>query len=61
VEIAGGRVANAVQVGKVLNKHRGTQPGTASELTGEGWAICGEIAETVAEEAERVLSGEEEA
>ena len=59
VEIAGGRVVDAVQVAKVLTRHRGSQPGSGSELTEEGWAISREIAEAVAEEAERICAGEE--
>lgn len=50
VEIAGGQVVDAIQVAKVLTKHRGSQPGSGSELTEEGWAITREIAEAVAEE-----------
>jgi uncharacterized metal-binding protein len=59
VEIAGGRVADAVQVAKVLTKHRGSQPGSGSELTEEGWAISREIAVTVADEAEQICAGKE--
>jgi uncharacterized metal-binding protein len=59
VEIAGGQVVDAVQVAKVLSKHRGSQPGSGSELTEEGWTISREIAETVAEEAERICAGKE--
>jgi len=58
VEIAGGRVAEAFQVGTALRDHRGTQPGTGSELTGDGWAISREIAEAVAESAARICAGE---
>ena len=59
VELAGGQVVDAIQVGKVLTKHRGSQPRSGSELTEEGWAICREIAEAVAEEAERIRAREE--
>jgi uncharacterized metal-binding protein len=59
VEIAGGQVADAVQVAKVLTRHRGSQPGSGSELTEEGWAISREIAEAVAEEAEHICAGQE--
>jgi uncharacterized metal-binding protein len=57
VEIAGGQVVDAVQVAKVLTKHRGSQPGSGSELTEEGWAICREIAEAVARDADRICAG----
>jgi uncharacterized metal-binding protein len=59
VEIAGGQVVDAVQVAKVLTKHRGSQPGSGSELTEEGWAISREIAEAVARDAERICAGKE--
>jgi uncharacterized metal-binding protein len=59
VEIAGGQVVDAVQVAKALTKHRGSQPGSGSELTEEGWAISREIAEAVAGEAERICASEE--
>ena len=51
VEIAGGAVANAIQVARTLAKHRGAQPGSGSELTEEGWEIAHEIAEAVTDEA----------
>jgi len=59
VEIAGGQVAKAFQVAAALRNHQGTQPGTGSELTDEGWAICREIAEAVAQAAARLCAGEE--
>jgi uncharacterized metal-binding protein len=59
VEIAGGQVASALQVAKFLAKHRGSQPGTGSELTEEGWTVCREIAEAVADEATHLGAGQE--
>lgn len=53
-ELAGGEVAQAIQVGRFLAGHRGAQPGSGSELTDEGWSITREIAEAVAEETERL-------
>lgn len=50
VELAGGQVAKALQVGKFLAGHRGAQPGTGSELTPEGWKITRTIAEAVTDE-----------
>jgi uncharacterized metal-binding protein len=49
VQLAGGNVACALQVGKFLVKHRGAQPGDGSDLTEEGWAITREIAARAAE------------
>jgi uncharacterized metal-binding protein len=54
VELAGGEVAQALQVGRFLAGHRGAQPGSGSELTEEGWRITSEIAGAVAEEVERL-------
>jgi uncharacterized metal-binding protein len=59
VEIAGGRVAKAFQVATALRDHRGTQPGSGSALTEEGWAISREIAEAVAGDAARICAGQE--
>jgi len=56
VELAGGQVAQALQVGRHLAGHRGAQPGSGSELTDEGWSITREIAEAVTDECERLRS-----
>jgi uncharacterized metal-binding protein len=58
VEIAGGRVAKAFEIGAALRNHRGARPGTGSELTEEGWAISREIAEAVAQEAALIRAGQ---
>ena len=58
VELAGAEAGEALQVGKFLSGHRGAQPGSGSELTEEGWAICREIAEAATEQARRVRTGE---
>ena len=57
VEIAGGEVAEALQVGRALTGHRGAQPGDGSILTDQGWTICREIAENVVEAAARLCDG----
>jgi uncharacterized metal-binding protein len=59
VEMAGGNLRSSVQVARLLNAHRGAQPGSGSALTDEGWAIAREIADHVATEARRLRSGEE--
>lgn len=53
VELAGGRVARAFQVTEAFQNHRGAKPGTASELTEDGWAIARDIAAAVVCEAAR--------
>jgi uncharacterized metal-binding protein len=59
VEMAGGYVAKAIQVAAAFKNHRGAQPGNASSLTDDGWAVTGEIAEAVACDVARLLAGEE--
>ena len=59
VEMAGGRVAKAVQVAEAFKNHRGAKPGNATALTEDGWIITREIAESVACEALRSRAGEE--
>jgi uncharacterized metal-binding protein len=60
VKIAGGSAASTVQVTDVLKEHQGAKPGSATELTDEGWTIAREIASMVADTAARLHSGEEE-
>jgi uncharacterized metal-binding protein len=60
VKIAGGNPADIFQVMDVLKDHRGAQPGSATELSDEGWAIAREIAAKVADAAVRLREGREE-
>jgi uncharacterized metal-binding protein len=60
LELAGAKATTHVQIQRLLNRHRGAQPGNGSVLTQEGWAIAREIAEEVAATAERLCAGEEE-
>lgn len=59
VKIAGGNPAKIVQVTEALKEHHGAKPGSATELTDEGWAIAREIAKTVADTAVRLSEGKE--
>ena len=59
VEMAGGCVAKAFQVAACFKDHRGAQPGNATALTDDGWAITREIAEAAACDAARLFAGEE--
>jgi uncharacterized metal-binding protein len=54
VKIAEGNQAQAIQVMGALKKHRGAKPGTATELTDEGWTVAKEIAAMVADIAQRL-------
>lgn len=58
VEMAGGRVAKAIQVAEVFKNYRGAKPGTATALTDDGWTITREIAKSVTCEA-AILQGHE--
>ena len=59
VQMAGGRVAKAIQVAACFKNHRGAQPGNASALTDDGWTITHEIATSAACNAARLFAGEE--
>jgi uncharacterized metal-binding protein len=59
VVMAGGQVDCSIQVAEAIKKHRGAKPGTATDLTEEGWLITGEVAQTVANEVAR-LDGSKE-
>ncbi len=59
VQMAGGRVAQAIQVAGAFKNHRGAKPGNATALTEDGWTITREIAGAVACEAARFRAGEE--
>jgi uncharacterized metal-binding protein len=60
VEIAGGKPQEIVRVMDTLKKHQGAKPGSATELTEEGWTIAREIAMAVADSAIRLSKGKEE-
>jgi len=60
VEIAGGHAAKAVQVAEAFKKHRGAKPGTATDLTDEGWEIARDVAAIVVDEAAHLRCAKEE-
>jgi uncharacterized metal-binding protein len=53
VQMAGGRAAKSIQVTDAFKKHRGAKPGTATDLSEDGWAIARDVAAMVAEEVHR--------
>ncbi len=55
VEMAGGHAAKAVQVTEAFKKHHGAKPGTATDLTEDGWAIARDVAQEVVEETARLV------
>jgi uncharacterized metal-binding protein len=58
VRLAGGNFATAVRVMDSLKNYQNGTPGTASDLTEDGWAIARDVAENIAEEAMRLQSTE---
>ncbi len=48
VELAGGDILEKLKVLDTFKKHKGAKPGTATELTEEGWTIADEIADEIA-------------
>ncbi len=54
VDMAGGHAAKAVQVTEVFKKHHGAKPGTATDLTEDGWAIARDVAQEVVDETARL-------
>lgn len=56
-ELAGGVVTEKIKVIDSFRKHKGAKPGTATELTEEGWQIVDEIAGEIAEKV-KLLSRE---
>ena len=59
VEMAGGHAAKAVQVTEAFKKHHGAKPGTATDLTEDGWAIARDVAQEVVDETARLRSERE--
>ena len=48
VELAGGDIREKLRVIDAFRRHKGAKPGTATELTEEGWAIVDDIAGDIA-------------
>ncbi len=59
VRMAGGLVARSVQVAEAFKNHRGAKPGTATNLSEDGWAITREVAQSVADDAACLHAGKE--
>ena len=59
VQMAGGQTAKSVQVTEAFKKHKGAKPGSATDLTEEGWAIAKDVASEVAEEVSYLHTGKE--
>ena len=55
VQMAGGQAASSVQVAEAFKKFHGAKPGTATDLTEDGWAVARDVAKRVADEAVRLL------
>lgn len=53
-ELVGGIVKEKVRVVDAFRRHKGVKPGTATELTDEGWQIVDEIAGEIAEKVKEL-------
>ena len=54
VEAMGGDIKAKYKVLDVMRLHKGAKPGTATELTEEGWAIVDEIAANLSENVQQI-------
>ena len=59
VEMAGGIVKEEVKMIDAMKEHKGVKPGTATELTVEGWQIVDEIADRIAAKVEKLAQEKE--
>ena len=59
VELAGGNIKQKVRVVDAFKRHKGAKPGTATELTEEGWAISDEIAGEIAGKVRETVKGDQ--
>jgi uncharacterized metal-binding protein len=59
VQLAGGTVAESVRVVDAFKDHKGAQPGTATELAGDGWSITDGMAQQLAARVRELCGGKE--
>jgi uncharacterized metal-binding protein len=59
VQMAGGQASKSLQVTEAFKKHKGAKPGSATDLTEEGWAIAKDVAREVADEVSDLHAGKE--
>ena len=60
VQLAGGTIAESVRVVDAFKGRKGAQPGTATELAGDGWSITDETAQQLAARVRELRGGEEQ-
>jgi uncharacterized metal-binding protein len=56
IELAGGIVKDSSRVVDAFRRHKGAKPGTATELSAEGWQIVDELAEEIAGKVRKLKS-----
>ena len=56
VELAGGIVKESYRVVDAFKQHKGAKPGTATDLSSEGWQISDELAEQMAGTVKKLKS-----
>ncbi|MDT8900322.1 putative zinc-binding protein [Anaeroselena agilis] len=54
VAIIGGDIKEEFKVLDIMKEHKGAQPGTATELTTDGWTIVDKIAATLHERVQQI-------
>jgi uncharacterized metal-binding protein len=54
VELSGGKIAKGIRVYDVMKRHRGSNFGTATALSQDGWAVVEELAADVAQAAKQL-------
>ena len=54
VELAGGDIREKMRVIDAFRRYKGARPGTATELTDEGWAIVDDIAGDIADKVNKL-------
>lgn len=54
VELAGGDIREKMRVIDAFRRHKGAKPGTATELTEEGWGIVDDVAGEIAEKVDKL-------
>ena len=53
-ELAGGDIREKMRVIDAFRRYKGARPGTATELTDEGWAIVDDIAGDIADKVNKL-------
>ncbi len=58
VATLGGDVKEELKIFDIMSEYEGVQPGTATELTNEGWTIVEKIADRLKNQIQKIISEE---